>query len=509
MKPDAPHTINLFDWTPPERHALERAPAQEPKTFALRPYQTAAAQAGKDFFRAPQPGRNGVIVLPTGAGKSLVIADIATASQGHTLILQPSKEILEQNFRKIVLSGCRDVGIFSAAFNSRAIKKITLATIGSIINRKELFEHFSQIIIDECDVVNPKEGQYKDFFEHIGKPVLGLTASPWRLHGGGVIGTRELPNGHVLDIFSGSVNKMLTRTRPRFFTDILHVTQIGELYDAGYLCPVEYRESAFDERQLILNSTGADYKDATYKKISKDVIRDAFSAVQKAIGREEVKHNLVFVGRVEDAETLVKMYANVGIMAAAVSGTTAPAKRSSILSKFMAGDIHAVVNVGVLTVGFDFPALDHIVLGRPTNSARLYYQMLGRGIRPLPSKSRCVLTDLCGNVNRFGKIENWVIDDPDCNGKWRLRCGDKFLTGTDLKTGDDLEKPKEAAYCNRPKFNAKTVWKIGKYKDYPLDLVHTHYLKWFVQNTGPSEHRKVAMDELAKRSELTTPEGVL
>lgn len=481
-------TLDLFAWKPPIT-----VPAR-PVDTGLRYYQREAVEKGVKCLQNPKKDTHGVIVLPTGAGKSHVIGAISSAS-GTTCVLQPSKEILEQNFRKIKKAGEKDVGIYSASFGSKAIRKITCATIGSVYKNPELFSHFDNFIVDECDVVNPSEGMYKNFFDAIGKPVLGLTASPWRLSGGRIIGEKQLPNKKRINIYSGGSNTIITRSKPRFFTDIIHVTQIGELYDHGYLCPVEYREGHFEQLNLTLNKTGNEYTDATFKRISSRVIPDAFKAVQ----RTQANHHFVFVRRVEDAVTLTKMLNNCGIPSAYVTGDMDATTRDSIISRFKKGILKCVVNVEVLTVGFDFPALDHIVFARPTASARLYYQMLGRLIRIFDGKEFGILTDLVGNVNRFGRIEDWILEDPDNDGKWRLKSGDRYLTGVDLKNGNDLEKPQEMQYCNKPKFNAKKIWKVGKYKDYPVDALSVSYLRWFIQNSKPSLHRKMAMTELERR----------
>ena len=103
------------------------------------------------------------MVLPTGSGKSLIIADIAARLDGHTLVFQPSKEILNRISRNSVHTVFFDCSIYSSSFNSKEISRITFATIGSVKNHPELFTHFKNIIVDECHLVNPKEGMYKDF----------------------------------------------------------------------------------------------------------------------------------------------------------------------------------------------------------------------------------------------------------------------------------------------------------------------------------------------------------
>jgi DNA repair protein RadD len=216
--------------------------------YQLREYQQKAVNDALTYLQSSQ--KNGIMVLPTGAGKSLIIAAIARALDEPTLIFQPTKEILEQNFNKLVAYG-EPPQIFSASFNSKNIGSLTLATIGSAINKLDLFGRFKYIIIDECHYVNPKHGMYKEFIEKSDARILGLTASPYRL---------------VTDGFGGSILKFITRTRPRIFHDVIHVTQNGYLFDNGYLSSLDYYNiNGFDSGKLKLNSTGADYTDSSVK----------------------------------------------------------------------------------------------------------------------------------------------------------------------------------------------------------------------------------------------------
>ena len=101
-------------------------------SYVLRDYQQKASDAAVSFFNNKAKKTNAIMVLPTGSGKSLIIADIAARLDGHTLVFQPSKEILEQNFKKLCSYGILDCSIYSASFNSKEISRITFATIGSI-----------------------------------------------------------------------------------------------------------------------------------------------------------------------------------------------------------------------------------------------------------------------------------------------------------------------------------------------------------------------------------------
>ena len=137
-------------------------------SYKLRDYQQEASDAAYRFFTDAQK-YNGLIVAPTGCGKSLIIADIANRLGGNILVFQPSKEILEQNYKKYCSYGMTDCSIYSASFNKKEISRVTFAMIGSVKSHPEMFKRFKYIIVDECHRVNPKEGMYKDFFQAIGE----------------------------------------------------------------------------------------------------------------------------------------------------------------------------------------------------------------------------------------------------------------------------------------------------------------------------------------------------
>jgi DNA repair protein RadD len=118
--------------------------------------------------------------------------------------------------------------------------------------------------------------------------------------------------------------------------------------------------------------------------------------------------------------------------------------------------------------------------------------MLGRGIRIHPSKNKCTVTDLCGNVDRLGKIENWIIRDENGNKKYRLFNGNTPLTGTDLKTGEDLEKGSSS--------KDRSLIHFGKYKGQKITEVPASYLSWIIENFSPGDFRNQAANEIARRA---------
>lgn len=357
--------------------------------YRLRPYQQQAADVAVRYFKDRTATANGIMVLPTGSGKSLVIADIAARLGAPVLVFQPSKEILEQNYAKLCAYDILECAVYSASCNSKAISRITFATIGSVKNHVEEFSHFRYVIVDECHMVNPKEGMYRDFFKAIRCKIIGLTATPYRLYS-----TRN-----------GAVLRFITNTSPRVFSRLLFFVQIGYLFGLGYLAKLNYyRIPLIDLNRLRRNSTGADYTDDSvqreYRRVS---FNDGVLNIVRRLLRVNRRGILLFSRFVEEAQYISDSLPG---MAAIVSQNTPKKERERILADFKAGRIKVVTNVGVLTTGFDYPELDTVVLARPTLSLALYYQMVGRAIRPHPSKAEGWIVDLCGNFNRFGRVED-------------------------------------------------------------------------------------------------------
>lgn len=356
------------------------------------------------------------------SGKSLVIADIASRLEGPLLVFQPSKEILQQNFAKLQSYGIFDCGCYSASVGCKDINRITFATIGSVMNHMSDFDCFKNIIIDECHYVNSKVGQYKEFIEAKNRQVVGLTATPYRL---------DRAEG-------GSILKFLTRVRPRIFSKVIYCCQIGELLSKGYLADLHYYDlTELDLRRVRSNSTGADYDERSllaeyercgfYDKLSNTVVK--VLQPKSGIPRKGV---LVFTAFTKEARQLVDKLQSLRINAAIVTGETPKKEREAILEGFKRREIKVVANVGVLTTGFDYPALDTVVLARPTKSLGLYYQMVGRAIRPFEGKDGWIV-DLSGNYSRFGNVADLFISRPPGTTKWAVHSRGTQLTNVVLK----------------------------------------------------------------------------
>jgi DNA repair protein RadD len=368
----------------------------------LRDYQREAVD--KAVYNLRRPSKPFIIVAATGAGKSHIIAGICEElAETPVLVLQPSKEILEQNYQKLVLAApLIQVGIYSASKGRKEIEHVTFATIGSIRKKPDEFKRFKVVILDECHLLNPKkdDGMLTKFFKDIGcEHVVGLTATPYRTD---VLWTRE-KNG---DLTSTASLKMINRiSRTPFFKSIAYKIETKELQDRGYLAPVKYFLEPSDWSQLRINSTGADFEATSAEKWAWKRVTRICDAIQYADGHR--KRSLTFCGTIEQAEQVKEELEDLGIITELVTGTTPLKEREQKIADFKAGTFKHMLNVGVFTTGFDVPVLDCIILGKPTMSLSLYYQMVGRGIRIDPDDPGKVLHvyDLSGVVERLGRVE--------------------------------------------------------------------------------------------------------
>lgn len=363
-------------------------------SFQPRPYQREAIDAAVDYFHDRKEKKNAIEILPTGSGKSVVIANIAKELTGKTVVFQPSKEILEQNFKKFLSYGFR-AGIYSASAGMKYIDDITFVTIGSVAKKIHLFEKFKNIIIDECHLVNPAQGMYESFINTLSHTkVLGLTATPYRL------GSNS----------EGAELRFITRQSPRIFSKVLYYVQNDVLFNAGHLAPLKYFSfNVIDRTMLSMNSSGTDFTDASMKAYYRQINMPKITIEYGNRLLKKRNNLLVFCALIEEAMQVAK-----GIPGAVViTGETELAVRTKILNEFKSGKIRCVINVGVLTTGFDYPELEAVLIARSTMSLALYYQIVGRVMRPFKYADGSVkegwVVDLGGNINMFGKIETMKI----------------------------------------------------------------------------------------------------
>lgn len=436
----------------------------------LRNYQEIGKKDCLEVLLSSKPTKS-IAVQPTGAGKSVLIAEITKElTDGNVLVVQPSKELLRQNYEKFINAG-GEASIFSASFNKKEIGHVTYATDGSLSVSAFKNANIKYLILDECHLKTQEGSKLNKFIKALDiKNVLGLTASPVYLKAS----------------LGGAQLKMINRVKGKLFNDICHVTQISELVEGGYWSPIKYDTKDIDNSKLEYNTNGSDY---TQGSLALNYIEnDTDRLIKEAIdANNDRKSILIFVPTVEEAINLSRKIKGSEAVYSGMNNSD----RERILEDFKSLKLRIVINVNILSVGFDHPELDYIITARPTASIAMYYQQIGRGVRIHENKKDCLLTDLSGNVEKFGKLENLTFQDVENYG-WGMFNGENLLSGvpfweSDIPTISSLSKPKPKLELNPIVTTVDIKQKIwfGKYKDRELDVVFKKdpkYIAWILGN---------------------------
>ena len=436
-----------------------------------------------------------MVVMPTGAGKSILIAKTIEQLDVPVLILQPSKELLKQNYLKYVKAG-GEASIYCASLKKKTIKKeeyteidgeyvkckevsnVTYATIGSI--KKEIHRlkklGVKHVIIDEVHLQSKQGSQMRSFLKELkATHVLGLTATPIYLQGG----------------MAGSRLVMINRTFATIFKKIKHVTQISELVKNKYWTPLNYKIIENDEGDLKLNTAGSDYTEHSQRLYYKsNNLKDQIVEEVNNLKKQGRKRILVFVPSIEEANSLYGEIPNSAIVHSKLSTE----ERDFMVDAFSNGDIPVAINVNVLATGYDNPEIDAIITARPTSSVALCYQQLGRGVRIHPDKKDCIIVDFSGNVKRFGRIEELEFKKIDYYGWGLFNGSNQLLTDYPIqsKIKPTIEtliregKEKELMEKNKIKDTliSPKLW-FGKYNGKTISQIHKenkNYLVWMYEN---------------------------
>lgn len=363
--------------------------------YTLRSYQKEAVQqAVCHFKRSNDPA---VLVLPTGAGKSLVIAELARIARGRVLVLAHVKELVEQNHAKYE-SFDLEAGIFSAGLSRKDYTgNVIFGSIQSVARAREDFlAGFSLLIVDECHRISlEKDSQYQSVIAGLRKHnpklcILGLTATPYRL-GLGWIYEYHNPTGERRS------------EQEKFFTHCIYEVSIAFMIEQGYLTPpvlVDAPVACYDFSTLLKNhGHGESFKSADIERLIFEQKRITPGIVQHiASVATERKGVMIFTSSVDHAKEIYEiLISTVGAdKAAIVIGDTEGHQRDQIIQDFKDQKIKFLVNVSVLTTGFDAPHVDLIAILRPTESVALFQQIIGRGLRLAPNKKDCLVLDYTG-----------------------------------------------------------------------------------------------------------------
>ena len=339
-------------------------------SIALRPYQEEALSSISTNLE------NGInkqlVVLPTGAGKTVIFSHLPKflSTSLPMLVLAHRGELLTQAQEKILWSNPQlDVQIEKAELHADMCDVVvaSVPTLGRAESERILKypkDYFKTIVIDEAHhAAAPTYRRIIDYFNY--DLLLGVTATPQR---------------------SDSVR--LTDV----FQEIVYYKTIQDLIQDGYLCRlVGYRVKTDTDISEVETNNG-DYIASQLEEAINTPIRNA-SVVAAYLQIAPQKKAIVFASGVQHANDLALSFRQK-VTTEVLLGTTSQEDRLDILYRFKTGETKVLVNVGVLTEGFDEPSVEAIILARPTRSSLLYTQIVGRGTRLFEGKQHCIIIDI-------------------------------------------------------------------------------------------------------------------
>jgi DNA repair protein RadD len=362
--------------------------------MTLRPYQREAVDAVWQHIAAS--GANPAIVLPTGSGKTHVIAEVCRDAvqkwNGRVVVLAHVKELLEQAADKLrAVAPDLPIGVLSAGLGRRDLGyAVTIAGIQSVYQRAHDLGPLDLVIVDEAHLIPPDgEGMYRRFLadardlcDH--QRVIGLTATPYRMKTGMICGPAP---DHVLN-------------------EICFEAGVRELIVSGYLCPLRSRAGKAVADTSDLHVRGGEFVAGEVESLmnTSDLVGAACAEIVAATSERLAV--LIFCSGVAHGEHVARILRERhGVECGFVEGGTPTKERDALIARFKRGELKYLANVNVLTTGFDAPNVDCVAMLRPTLSPGLYYQMVGRGFRPHPQKADCLVLDFGGNVLRHGPVD--------------------------------------------------------------------------------------------------------
>lgn len=374
--------------------------------FKPRYYQDEATNATFNYWLNPKnKGRNPILELPTGAGKSLIQAMIARVMfeqygqyRPRIIVTTPSKELAIQNAEKLdlLLPQNISIGYYSASLRQKSLDSdVTVATIDSIYKDAELFKGASVWINDECHLGSPDgKGSYYTFQQGLLKVnknlwSVGMTATPYK--GNGV---------------------WITAGKAPIYHGFAYKLPMNDLINQGYLSklvrPIDAIQTRIDASQVEMK--GDDYNLVQLSDITGKYLR---SIVDESIilGRDRKKW-IAFLPDIATANDICALYNSRDIHCAVVTGNTPDKERQQIISDFKKGVYRCLVTVLALTTGFDVPDIDCIIWARNTVSKVLYSQGAGRGLRIADGKIDCLWLDFTDTTERLGPLNELTGNAP-------------------------------------------------------------------------------------------------
>lgn len=340
-------------------------------TITLRPYQQEALESIVSNYA------NGIkrqlVVLPTGAGKTVIFSHLPKIKKDclPMLVLAHRSELLDQARSKILASNPELTVEIEQAEKKAGFVDVVVASVATLgrnnTPRIEQYpkDYFKSIVIDEAHhAAAPTYRRIIDFFNV--DFLLGVTATPQRSD-----------STRLIDVFD----------------EIVYYKTIQDLIQQGWLSPlVGYRiKSNVDISDVQIQN--GDYVQAQLEEAIDTPQRNSF-VVATYRNLADSKKAVIFASGVRHAQNLALSFRQASVDCEVILGTTSYEDRQDILARFATGQLKVIVNVGVLTEGFDEPSIEAIILAKPTRSTLLYTQIVGRGTRIHPNKEHCIIIDI-------------------------------------------------------------------------------------------------------------------
>ncbi len=506
--------------------------------ISLRPYQKEAIDSTFRYFK--DNDGNPLIVLPTGTGKSVVIAEFCRQTlkdwpDTKILVVTHVRELIKQNHDELkTLWPEAPAGINSAGLKKRDYDpSIVFCGIQSVHKKASKFVKVDLVLIDEVHLVPRKTNtMYQRFLSNlkIMNPhmrVVGLTATPYRLDSG-----------------------LLHTGKEALFDAVSYEAELKDMVDQGYLTRLMSKQP---KTRLDVSSVSIRGGEFVAGELERAVDR---TDVNESVVREivvlgaERKSWLIFCAGVKHATHIAEIVRRYGISCETIFGDTPSAERDRIVRDFKAGKIRALASMGVLTTGFNAPAVDLLAVLRPTESTGLYIQIMGRGMRNSPGKEDCLVLDFAGNIARHGPVDRvnpkkprqsdgegvaptktcpkcqsivfaGTSECPDCGYKWPPTPIAIDQTATTLPVMS-MNAPAEWAKVNSVSYRLHkkagspdsmrveyrcglalhSEWVCFDHKGYP----HDKALRWWQRRmTGPGILPKSTVEAIAKADSLRKP----
>jgi len=381
--------------------------------LTLRPYQTDAVNSLYTFWETEQ-GQNPLIVMPTGSGKSLVIAEFVRRTctdwpNVRICVCVDSRELVAQNEKELKAQWPEaNTGIFSAGLGRKdKHQQILFAGIQSIYTHGFKIGKIDIVIVDEAHMI-PRKSQtrYGQFLQAVklANPklvVVGLTATPYRLDSG-----------------------LLCDGDDALFDGISYDTDMQGLINNGWLAPVISKGGIKKIDLSKVKTRMGDYAPGELAQAADDneLVQEAVSEIVK-YGQLRASW-LIFAAGIDHAKHIWDELETHSIPCALVTGGTPKEERDQIVRSFRGRRLKCLINIGVFTKGFNAPGCDLIALMTATKSTGKYVQMVGRGMRQAPGKENCLLLDYGLNVVTHGPIDcvNPKIPNGNGNGGGQAPC---------------------------------------------------------------------------------------